>query len=352
MPSNGCATDVVVVGAGVMGAGVAAALTSGGASVTVVDRAGDPAAGATGASGGMVRAYDGDSEIAQLASESLEAYARSDQWPGRRAPLQRCGAVTVASPEAEDELRRSADALGAYGARVVTGGTALGVGLNGGTALIEPAAGWVDPVLVTRSWLAMATRRHAEVRLGRAVAAVDADSDGPVLRLRDEAPIRARAAVVATGGWSVHAPAGLRTASPPRTRALQVSVVEAHARGGRHATFVDLRTGAYARPVGQGRSIIGLPLELWDVDPDAPAPPSQTHAARTARAVAKNLPWVADARTVRLVYGVDAFSTRGFAALMPTALPRTWTLDGASGCGVRVAPAVTARVADTVLGAL
>ncbi|WP_277394678.1 FAD-dependent oxidoreductase, partial [Streptomyces albidoflavus] len=60
-----------MVGAGITGAAVAHHLARRGAAVLVLEQAPRPGTGATGPSGGMVRAYDPDPDVAELAAPSL-----------------------------------------------------------------------------------------------------------------------------------------------------------------------------------------------------------------------------------------------------------------------------------------
>ncbi|AXX31555.1 FAD-binding oxidoreductase [Actinosynnema pretiosum subsp. pretiosum] len=340
--------DVVVVGAGITGASIARHLAAAGASVVVLER-GRPASGATGRSGGMVRAYDPDPAIAELALPSLAVYRDPANWASGRSPLRAVGSVTAADPAQEAELRAEAARITAAlggSAHVVAGpDEAAGVRLAGGIALVEPEAGWVDPAEVTGDWLAQARALGASVRTGTPVRAVTALGGRPVVHT-DDGELRAGTVVAATGPWAADPVPGLRPAHPVRARSIQVSVVERGPDAPPHATFVDLRTGRYAKPVGADRTLLGMPHLVWDCPFDAPADPE--HERATTTALATHLPWVALAAHVATTRATDAYGApaHGPSGLLEsTGVPHAWSVRGWNGGGVKTAPEAGRRIA-------
>ncbi|MFF0485343.1 NAD(P)/FAD-dependent oxidoreductase [Streptomyces sp. NPDC004435] len=348
--------DVVVVGAGITGAAVAHHLARRGASVVVLEQADRPgAAGATGFSGGMVRAYDPDPAVAPLAVAGLAAYRDPGRWASGRAPLRTVGAVTVADPAEEAALRAAArrvnDALGTS-AHVVAGPPeAAGVRLAGGIALVEPEAGWVAPAEVTADWLEQARADGAVVRCGVRVRAVESRGGRPAV-VTDAGTVLAGAVVAAVGPWGAEPVPGLRPAAPVRSRSIQVSIVGRGPSAPAHATFVDLRTGLYAKPVGADRTLLGMPHLVWDVP--VGAPPDPDHARATVTALTTHFPWLATAPrldTIRAAdaYGAPAGDGPASGLLSETGVPRSWAVCGWNGGGVKTAPEAGRRIAEAVL---
>jgi glycine/D-amino acid oxidase-like deaminating enzyme len=339
-------TDVVVVGAGVVGASVGRQLALRGLSVTVLEQAPHPGAGATGRSGGMVRGYDPDEAMGALAVPSLAAYRDPALWASGQAPLRAVGAVTVADPAQEAALRSAVDRVngGPHGsATVVTGrDEVMGVRLDGGVALLEPDAGWVDPVEVTQDWLRQAHADGATAHHGVRVLRVEDQGGRPVVHT-DAGEIRAGAVVAAVGPWAARPPQGLRPQAPVRARSIQVSIVRRPRSCPGHATFIDLRTGAYGKPVDDGHSLIGLPHLVWDGPFDSA--PDPAHARATALAVGRHLPWAADAGQVTVVRAADGYGESS-ELLTGTGLPRVWSVRGWNGGGVKAAPEAGRRIAD------
>ncbi|GGY65335.1 hypothetical protein GCM10010363_53460 [Streptomyces omiyaensis] len=348
--------DVVVVGAGITGAAVAHHLARGGASVVVLERAPRPGvAGATGRSGGMVRAHDPDPAIAALAAAGLAAYRDPGRWASGRAPLRAVGAVTVADPAEETALREAAARINAAlgtSAHVVAGpAEAAGVRLDGGIALVEPEAGWVAPTEVTADWLEQARGDGAVVRCGVRVRAVESRGGRPAV-FTDAGTVSAGAVVSAVGPWAAEPVPGLRPATPVRSRSIQVSIVGRPPSAPSHATFVDLRTGLYAKPVDAHRTLVGMPHLVWDSPMGAPADPG--HARDTVAALTAHFPWLASAPHLDTIRAADAYGPpdEGGPAsglLTGTGVPRVWAVRGWNGGGVKTAPEAGRLIAGALL---
>ncbi|GAA1407886.1 hypothetical protein GCM10009600_23440 [Oerskovia paurometabola] len=350
--------DVVVVGAGILGAAVAHYLAQRGASVLVLEQGAQAGSGATGRSGGMVRAYDPDPSVADLALRSLATYRNPDEWARGAAPLHVVGAVTIADPGRDQELEAAAgqinSALGTAAHVVVGSGEAAGIGLAGGVALVEPDAGWVQPSQVTEDWLHQAVGNRARVRYGVRVLAIEEHRARPRV-LTDAGTVVAGAVVAAVGAWAAHPVPGMRPGAAVRSRSIQVSIVDRLQPTQPHATFVDLRNGTYAKPIGSEQTLIGLPHLVWDSPFDAP--PDPVHEQHTLRALAAHLPWLGSTVHHRTVRASDAFDLQSAADRGPELLSETdtrhvWSVRGGNGVGVRVAPEAGRRIADVVVADL
>ncbi len=342
--------DVVVVGAGITGASIAHHLARQGVSVVVIEQSPHHAAGATGRSGGMVRAYDPEPAIAELTLPSLAVYRDAGCWASGRAPLHAVGAVTVDHPVHEPALRQATGRInGALraSAHVVTGEDEVGgIRLAGGIALVEPEAGWVHPAEVAADWLAQALADGAVVCRGVRVRQVQARGGRPAV-LTDAGIVSAGAVVAAIGPWGSDPVPGLRPASPVRSRSIQATVVARRPPAQPHATFVDLRTGLYAKPVGSDRTLLGMPHMLWDSPVDSP--PDPYHAQATVAALTVHFPWLRTAVRLSIVRGADAYVSPDEQApelLGGTGVPHVWCVRGWNGGGVRTAPEAGRRVAE------
>lgn len=356
---TGRVADCVIVGAGITGAAVAAHLARDGVSTVVLEAGDHLGRGATGSSGGMVRAFDPDPAIAGLALDSLLRYADPQAWASGSAPLHKVGAVTLAAPEHADEFKHAADTLRAAGwpAEFVADATeVLGVRTAGAVALVEPDAGWVDPVRVTADLLDQATAAAATIHFGTQVTALTPNADGAVDVITNAGTFRAtRNVILAVGAW-ITAPEFADTEpAHVRTRSIQTALVRRPPGPTNHATFIDLRTGGYGKPIDDQTSLIGYPLLEWDVDPAATPPPDAAHQQHTAEVVAANLPWLRNATTVGAIRSADAYAhthdthttaeSGGIKALTATRLSGVWLCRPGSGGGVRVAPELGRRAA-------
>lgn len=344
--------DVVVVGAGITGASIAHHLARRGVSVVVIEQSLQSGAGATGRSGGMVRAYDPDTTIGDLALSSLATYRDPGCWASGKAPLHAVGAVTAAHPAQVPALREAAGlingALRASAHVVAECDEVAGIRLAGGVALVEPEAGWVAPAEVTADWLVQARADGAVVCHGVRVREVEARGGRPAV-LTDAGIVSAGAVVAAVGPWAANPARGLRPATPVRSRSIQVSVVERRPPAPPHATFVDLRTGLYAKPVGSDRTLIGMPHLVWDCPFDSP--PDPAHALATISALTDHFPWLTTAVHLSTVRAADAYgSSEGggqeSGLLEGTGVPHVWSVRGWNGGGVKTAPEAGRRIAD------
>jgi hypothetical protein len=300
----------------------------------------------------MVRAYDPDEAIGDLARASLAVYRDGARWTSGTSPLRAVGAVTIADAADEARLRGAARRIseGTGTSAEVLGGRdeIMGVALGGGIALVEGDAGWVRPPEVTRDFLRQAARRGTSVHYGVPVRELKSQGGRPVLVTR-AGKINAGVVVLARGPWAASPLPGLVPRARARSRSIQVSAVRRPLAVDAHATFIDLRTGVYGKPAGAGRSLVGMPHLEWDTPADAA--PDLAHAQATLRAAARYLPWIKDRPGDYALRSADGYG-RGDALLAGTNLPNVLTVRPWNGGGVKAAPEAGRRIADACLSRL
>jgi L-2-hydroxyglutarate oxidase LhgO len=170
MPAPSAEVDVAVVGAGVVGLAVAAALSRRGRSVLVLERHERPAAEATGRNSQVVHAglyYPEGSAKARTCRAGRELlYARCRAW---RVPHRRTGKLVVACDASElpelEHLARLGAANGARGLEIVDGThvRALERQVRAHAALLSPETGVVDAHAYAVSFLAEAESHGAQL---------------------------------------------------------------------------------------------------------------------------------------------------------------------------------------------
>ena len=228
MPSR--PSDIVVVGAGIVGCAVAYELARRGASVQVVDgRA--VGMGATQASAGILAPYiEADEKnrvMLDLAVRSLQLYEQfisdvtSDS--GVTVAYRRTGTLEVAtSDERMAALRNKAARLDAQGVPLglLDGQAAraeephLGGDIVGG--LLVPVHGFVAAGELTRA-LATAARRHGAQLVEGSHAQRIAESDGDLVVETGRGSLTGNAVVLAAGSWSGQiAVVGMKASVPVR----------------------------------------------------------------------------------------------------------------------------------------
>jgi len=217
--------DVIIVGAGIVGAACAAECTGAGLKVLVLDR-GPVGGGTTGAGMGHLVVMD-DSE-AQFA---LTHYSRqlwntlAPQLP-KTIEYDQCGTLWVAADEQEmSEVRRKAGFYTQRGVRVevldanavAAAEPTLRPGLAGGLRVVEDAV--LYPPCAARCLIEMAQARKTQLRTGVDVTALL--PEGGVV-LADGSRLYAGAVVNAAGPWSPALHPGL----PVRKRKGHLAVTE------------------------------------------------------------------------------------------------------------------------------
>jgi len=207
-------TDIVVIGAGVVGAAIARELASRGASVSILD-ARAPGAGATQASGGMLAPYTEAAEggpLLQLGARSLALFddfvARLEQDSGIPVGYERTGTLHVAREE--ESVARFAETVHELARRgldgqLLSGTEARAVEPNlapdvfGG--LLIPTQGIVAAPSMTRALIMAAQRAGASLLEPARVTEVAAQGDG-VRIVTEHGQVTAGAAVLAAGAWA------------------------------------------------------------------------------------------------------------------------------------------------------
>ncbi|MFI9364498.1 NAD(P)/FAD-dependent oxidoreductase [Kitasatospora sp. NPDC053057] len=315
--------DAVVVGAGVIGSAVALELARTGRQVVVVDKAGAPGHGSTGASSAIVRFNYSTFDGVATAWESRHLWT---DWPehlrlagrGPLASFQRTGAVLLDSPVAAPSevtalfdragvpyerwdaaaLRRHLPGIdpGRYWPPKPVDDDAFFADPTGELgALFTPDAGFVDdPQLAAQNLADAAGELGARFLFHRAVAAVDRSADRVTgVRLADGTRIAAPVVVNAAGPWSggLNRLAGVGSDFTVGVRPLREEVHLVPAPGGYAPVVADLDLGTYLRAAPGGHLLIGGtqpdcdPPE-WIDDPDAadPRPTARRFRAQVTRA--------------------------------------------------------------------
>lgn len=344
-------TDVIVIGAGIVGAACAHELALRGLRVLVLD---DESGGATGAGMGHLVAMDDNAAELALSHYSIELWRTLSGAMPDGCAYRNCGTLWLAADSHEMDLARAKQAtLAAHGVagELIDGGALaalepmLRCGLGG--ALRIPGDG-ILYAPVTANW--MLHRRPGITRRNAKAIAVD----GPSVTLAGGETLHAGRVVVANG-------VAARTLLPelplrPKKGHLlitdrypgQVShqlvelgyAASAHASDGTSVAF-----NVQPRPTGQ--LLIGSSRQFDTEDPRVEPPV----LARMLRRATGYLPALADLNGIRAWTGFRAASPDGLPLLGEhPAQPGLWLAVGHEGLGVTTAPGSARLVVAQMLG--
>ncbi|MFD7342516.1 NAD(P)/FAD-dependent oxidoreductase [Streptomyces violascens] len=359
MSHTATVADVAVVGGGIIGLVTAERLTARGLTVVLIDETGI-AGGATGASGGLVRAFDPGGHHQAWAAAGLDTYLRQG-WHGTWPRVRAQGSLTLVAEDAlpgavgaVTELREAghkADVLSAQEITTRFPGLAVPDDLSG---VYEPEAGWL-PV--------------------RAVATAVLRDAGPGLRLKRARATRllgtgSRTTGVATTAGQVHAPAVLLAAGvgstplaasagvhlPLCTRSVGYCLFEPRERAdlAELPTVVDRTTGAWLRPWGTGSLVLaGVTSKETDVPATVRPGVTAREQQRVRNVVRHRYPRLAQAPGRGGTTAYDAMAPAGQGEVTVHTSPAGLvTATGWNGGGFKLAPAVgefaAARLAEAV----
>lgn len=352
--------DVVVVGAGIMGAACAHELASAGRSVVVVEQRESPATGSTGLSAAGVRVQFMEPANVALSLASIRVYADFERHFGVDSGYRPVGYLLLVGHDAwEDHLEgvRIQRALGApvdvmdveEAARRVGG--LVPDGLAGAT--FGPIDGIVDPHSVTIAYLDRARALGARVSMRTRARAFDRREGAwrVALERADGTRERIDAGVVinAAGPWAgtVAASAGRDVPVVPMRRMVFMTAP----REGRAVTplTVDLTTGLYYRSEGErllfGRSNHDETPGFHDgIDWDWLEP--------TMGVAMERFPWFGDEQLDRAACWAGYYEQTPDENAVLGAAPddATWVdVCGFSGHGVQQAPAVARAIREEVV---
>jgi sarcosine oxidase, subunit beta len=347
--------DVIIVGAGVIGASTAFHLAERGSDVLILDRDG-PSAGSTARSAALVRAHYPTALEADLAWESLTDYF--EHWGervGGGCGFTRTGFAFLASQEDEENLRANVAMLSReigldtvilepgdlenVDPALATDGVAV--------AAHEPRGGYADPSATTLGFLRAAEDLGARFERRRVESLVE--REGRISGVEtEEGVLEARTVVLCAGAPSVPLAASVGLDLPIRPARVQVALFERPYSLSTHLTTIDSVYGISFRPTADRCTLVSMRLpELeWLQSPDEYAPGADDTFVKTAASrISRRIPALREA-PYRLGWaGVVDVTPDGRPVLGPEGPEGLYLSVGWSGTGFKKAPAVGAELA-------
>jgi glycine/D-amino acid oxidase-like deaminating enzyme len=360
--------DVVVVGAGAVGASCAYFLAAAGADVRVCDRA-FVASGSSGACEGNVLAWDKQLERElPLALRSAEFWARLAEELPDDFEYDRKGSVVVAETEAELEAAgERADRLGELGVRgELLDAHALHAeephaasDLPGG--VLYPDDAQLEPRLATLALARAAVALGATLATGEPVQRLVRARDGRATGVQTSAGrVAAGAVIVAAGVWTpaLLEPAGLTAPVIPRKGQIVVlerspvrfrrKLSEAGYVAAVEADDAALQIAMVVESTHSGTALLGSSREHVGFERDADLSVAGAIAARAARF----FPALEGARALRVYAGLRPLTPDHLPIVGAFAdAPNVCVATGHEGAGIGLAPATGELVAAWFAGA-
>jgi glycine/D-amino acid oxidase-like deaminating enzyme len=332
--------QVAIIGAGIVGASIAARLCSAGVSVVLIDKGSSGAGGASGLSGGLVRLYDPDPLLMALAALSIGAMDQGIFASTYACALRRTGVLYRTGPEQLDNVKDAIEhyASAHYPMRLVANQELNGVHFprcaDGERTHLFEAHACVGNVRLAASLLTDSVRQSGLLLEHCEVKAIDCRSRHEARIELGEATLRCRAVVVAAGAWSrrLLPTVGLHTRSIPLARVLSSSDCG--------LPIIDSQAQAYAIPLsrqvlqtGCGYRASGMfPEDLGAVD---------DRNGRDAQQRIAQLTGASHNAVLDVLPGFDSYSDDGRPLLgfCDDSSP-VYLATGMSGVGFKLAPGV------------
>jgi sarcosine oxidase subunit beta len=349
--------DVVVIGGGVNGVSIAHALAGRGVRVVLVEK-GALAAGASGRSSALVRMHYTNEWDARLAWASFPIFRNWPELMGGPAVFTHTGFVNVVGPAHAENLRRNVAMLQGLGVptRAITPDELRALQPfahvdDVGAAAYEPESGYADPAETVEGFRRRAAELGARILPWTAVTRIDR-AESRVRGVETSAGrIEAGSVVVAAGAWSRRLCREMGLALPARPKAIDTVAVSRPAElRDPHMVFIDNVLGNYFRPEAGGLTLVGVPCQEWDIDPDtlgAGLPPEA--AGLGAALLTHRIPAMERATLARGYRAFDGYSRDRHAILgRAEGIDNLYLATAFSGSGFKIAPAVGACMAELI----
>ncbi|MEE4914872.1 FAD-binding oxidoreductase [Pseudomonas alliivorans] len=334
--------EIAVIGAGIIGASIAAKLCSTGVSVALIDKGAAGSLGASGYSGGLVRLYDSDPLLMELAAYSIGRMEEGVFATTYRQALRRTGVIYRAAPDQLDNLCRAIQHYGSerYPMRLLSRRE-----LDGSryprcpdeerVNLFESHA-CVGNVRQAVAALCGVVRQHGLLLEHREIKAIDCRARDLVHIELGDVTVRCRAVVVAAGAWSrlLVPNLALEARSIPLARVMTDSDWS--------MPLIDAVTQSYGIPLTRNIVQTGCGLRDSGVWPEHLALPDARHAEDARKRVAQlSDTWAAQVRVLDVLPGFDSYSVDGRPLLgFCDEQSPIYVAAGMSGLGFKFAPGV------------
>lgn len=351
--------DVVVIGGGVVGVSTAYALAARGVTRVVLLEQAALANGASGRSSALIRMHYTNEEDARLAFASFPVFRDWREIIGGPPVFTHTGFLAVVGHADAQALRANVGMLRGIGVDTAVLTPAELRDLQPfvetddiGAAAYEPASGYASPADVVAGFHRRARELGAEIRQWTPARRIVRRESAVVGVETDTGRIDAGAVVVAAGAWAPRLCREIGLPLPARPKALDTLLVTRPPELARpHMVFIDHVLGTYFRPESEALTLVGVPCQEWDVDPDTMPTGLPPHApTEGAQILTHRIPAMERAALARGYRAFDCYSADRHAILGAVpGIDGLYLATAFSGSGFKTAPAVGTCMAELIV---
>jgi sarcosine oxidase subunit beta len=351
--------DIIVVGAGVMGASLAFYLTQRNAGRVVVIDKDHVGRGSSGRSSALIRMhYTFPSEV-QLAAKSLEVFRNWEEIVGEPSDFRKVGFVRIVPASESENLKSNVEMQQALGVITCVIDKKQLKEIEPDwfvddveVAAYEPESGYGDGPNVASGFLGRARERGASYLPKTSVTQLLTDGKCVTGVATSQGDIYAPVVVLATGNWTKALTDPLRLDVPIRTEYHEVAILKSTPGMKPHgAACVDSITGTYFRSDGPDKTLVGTMFGEHSANPDNfSQQPTQESLAEICDMACERIPALRNAELMRGITGVYDMTPDLRAMLGPLPdVPGLHIVAGFSGMGFKISPAVGMSMAELIL---
>lgn len=256
-------TDVVIIGAGIMGCATAYHLAQRGVQVTVVEK-GTVGAGGTGRSSAIIRQHYSNELTARMALHSLRVFQQWDDRVGGEVGFEQTGWVALADARNREGLEANVKLQQSLGIQTSLIGVEqlreLVPGLEAddvGAVAYEPESGYADPHLTVNGYADAAKRHGATIVVDCEVTGIRMAGDTVAGVDTTKGPFDAPVVVNCAGPWGARVAALAGVDVPIDSCRVQVAVFRRPPNFVTHPVVMDLVNGVYLRAETGNLTLVG-----------------------------------------------------------------------------------------------
>ena len=350
--------DVIVIGAGVMGASIAFHLAERGLKVAILERK-VTASGATGHSSGLVRMHYDLAAESELTFKSYQLYFSNwKERVGGECGFMQTGFMQIAKREHEDKLRGNVANQQRIGINtsVISADDVKKLVPDFITehfdyAAYEPDSGYADATLTTNSFIEAAKRNGAMLIQNCEVTAIHTAGGKVTGVSTDKGDFNAPIIINAAGPWAKHVASLAGIEIPLETWTHDVAFLHRPPSLGKIPAVIDDTINCYFRPEGSALVLAaGEDESLRGEAPDAEdQTPTLTFLEKLIDQMVQRIPKIEESGLHSIHVGRDGI-TPDQRAIYSAAGPDGFYLAcGLSGTGFKTSPAAGASLVELIL---